>query len=93
MSEVAGTAAPAASAASAASAAVTFTVEQVRASLNKACNDIVEAAGAPEDGLRDGLNLLVNATAYYLENADATLEDVAYCNYAEPLETILEWIG
>jgi len=69
-----------------------FTETQVSDALNKACEDIIEAAQLPEAGTRDALNLLVNAASIRLREPDQTLERVAEQAYDEKLKTILEWI-
>ena len=69
-----------------------FTETQVSDTLNKACEDIIEAAQLPETGTRDALNLLVNAASMRLREPDQTLERVAEQAYGEKLATILEWI-
>jgi len=72
--------------------AASYTTARVTAALNIACDRIITATGAPETGLRDGLNLLVNATLACLRAPDTTLGDVAADCYSEPLETVLGWI-
>jgi hypothetical protein len=69
-----------------------FSETEVSDALNKACEDIIEAAQLPETGTRDALNLLVNAASVRLREPDQTLEGVAKQSYGEKLRTILEWI-
>lgn len=69
-----------------------FTETEMSDTLNKACQDIIEAAQLPETGTRDALNLLVNATSLRLHEPEQTLERVAEQAYGEKLATILEWI-
>jgi len=69
-----------------------FTETEVNDALNKACEDIIEAAQLPETGTRDALNLLVNAASVRLRGPDQTLEGVAEQSYGEKLKTLLEWI-
>jgi hypothetical protein len=73
------------------SKAKTFTTEQLNTAANRAANEILEAIDAPEEGVRDALNLQVNATAYFLEHPDATLADAITANYSERPETVLAW--
>jgi hypothetical protein len=74
-------------------AAATFTDQQVRDALNHAADDILDAVGAGDEGPRDGINLMVNATIAYLRGEAADLHDVAQGSYGEDLDTILGWIG
>jgi hypothetical protein len=69
-----------------------FTETQVSDTLNKACEDIIEAAQLPETGTRDALNLLVNAASLRLREPEQTLEGVVEQAYGEKLATILDWI-
>jgi hypothetical protein len=59
--------------------------------LNRACDDVLAAIDAPDNGVRDVLNLLVNAALVYAADPTATLNDVAARSYDEPLETVLGW--
>lgn len=70
--------------------------------LNRAADDIIDAADLPDTGTRDALNLLVNAAGHYLDHPGASLEDVARDCYdldederdgREPLDVILDWIN
>ena len=72
---------------------VTFTEQQVVDALNAAADDILDAVDAGDEGLRDGLNLMVNATIAYLRGDASDLDDVAEASYGEDLGTILGWIG
>jgi len=74
-------------------AAATFTEQQVHDALNDAADDILDAVGAGDEGLRDGINLMVNATIAYLRGEAADLHAVAEGSYGEDLHTILGWIG
>jgi hypothetical protein len=71
---------------------VLLTETEVTDALNKACQDVIEAAQLPETGTRDALNLLVNATSIRLRDPEQTLEQVAEQAYQETLATILDWI-
>lgn len=71
--------------------------EQISEALNRATDEICEAADLPDEGTRDALILLVNATLYYLEHKDADLATVAaQCYTSEPdedmLDTVVRWI-
>jgi len=50
-----------------------FTEQQVAAALNHAADDILDAADAGDEGLRDGLNLLVNAAQAVPEHGEVTI--------------------
>jgi hypothetical protein len=71
----------------------TFTEQQVLDALNAAAEDVLDAVAAGEHGLRDGLNLMVNAAVAYLRGDANDLHDVAEVSYGQTLETILGWIG
>lgn len=59
----------------------TYTEEQVAEALNRACDEINDAAQLSETGTIDALNLLVNAAMTYLKKPEADLGTVAedYC--------------
>jgi hypothetical protein len=71
----------------------TFTEQQVLDALNAAADDILDAVDAGDEGLRDGINLMVNATLAYLRGEASDLHDVVEGSYGENLDTILGWIG
>jgi hypothetical protein len=48
---------------------------------NRAADDILEAISAPDEGVRDALNLLVNAGMHYLDNPDSDLNDAIVASY------------
>lgn len=58
-----------------------YSPEAISAALNRAADDICEAAELPDSGTRDALNLLVNAAVFYLERPKAALKDVAAESY------------
>jgi hypothetical protein len=62
--------------------------------LNRASDDILRAIDAPATGLRDGLNLLVNAAMSYLKGEAHGLEAVVAANWDgdTTLEDVLGWI-
>ena len=70
-----------------------YSTDQIAAALNKAADDILEAVDADDEGLRDALNLVVNATMDYLTGDADTLEKVAEINYDADLFEILGWIA
>jgi hypothetical protein len=69
-----------------------FTAQQVLDALNSAADDILDAVDAGDSGLRDGINLMVNAAIAYLRGDADDLDSVADKSYSEPLCTILDWI-
>ncbi|GAA0908660.1 hypothetical protein [Virgisporangium aurantiacum] len=71
---------------------VTFAEHEVLDALNYAANDILDAVDAGDEGLRDDINLMVNATIAYLRGDASDLDDVAERSYGEKLDTILDWI-
>jgi len=72
----------------------TFTTAQVSGALNRAADDIMDAADVMEP-VRDAINLLVNTTLTYLGDPDADLADAIKANYQiEPDATgPVDWIG
>jgi hypothetical protein len=70
-----------------------FTEGQVLDALNEAADDILDALDAGDEGLRDAVNLMVNATIAYLRGEATDLHEVAEGSYGEDLDTILGWIG
>ena len=69
-----------------------YTEDEVSAALNKAADDILEATEAEDEGLRDALNLMVNAVSAYLSGKSTDLEQVAALNYEADLDSIVGWI-
>lgn len=69
-----------------------FTEQQVAEALNHAADDILDAVDAGDEGLRDGLNLLVNAAIAYLTGQAQDLHDVVERNYDDDSEEVLSWI-
>jgi hypothetical protein len=72
---------------------VAHTAEEVSAAANRAADDVLEAIDAPDEGVRDAINLVVNATLTYLKSPDATLEEAIAANYKldEGDEGPIEW--
>jgi hypothetical protein len=64
----------------------------VSETLNKACEELIAVAALPDAGVRDALNLLVNAALIRLRDPEVTLQQVAREAYTEDLETVLGWI-
>jgi len=73
-------------------APATFTQQQVLDALNEAANDILHAVHAGDEGLRDGINLMINATIAYLCGEADDLHDVVDVSYDEDYDTVLGWI-
>jgi hypothetical protein len=78
----------------------TYTLDDVATALNRAADDILTAMEARvefgsqlDEGLRDALNLVVNAAGAYLEGTASTLAEVAEVNYDSPLDEILGWVA
>jgi hypothetical protein len=72
----------------------TFTDAEVVAALNKAADDILEATDAGDEGLRDAINLMVNAAVSYLRGDAANLTEAVDNNYDEAtLADVLNWIA
>lgn len=76
-----------------------WTEQQIADALNLAADDIIEVADLSDEGTRDALNLLVNATMHYLREDiehDKTqrLHEVVESCYGSDmsLDRVLEWI-
>lgn len=74
------------------------TAHDVTAVLNAAVDDLLEVVDAADEGLRNALNLAVNAAAAYRQHGWRTadrsrLQHVAASAYGEDPDTILGWIG
>lgn len=67
--------------------------DQIIAALNRAVEDIADAASLPEEGTIDALNLLVNTTTHYLEHPDDGLAEVVEAGYDATLDEVLGWIS
>lgn len=69
-----------------------FSDEQVSAALNSAADDILAALDAGDHGVRDVVNLLVNAAAHYLQRPGDDLQHVVAANYdTATLADVLGW--
>jgi hypothetical protein len=64
-----------------------FTEQPVRDALNNAGDDILDAVAAGDEGLRDAISLLVNATISYLLGEADHLSGVVAASYGEDYET------
>lgn len=71
---------------------VTFTEQQVAEALNQAAEDILDAVNAGDQGLRDAMNLIVNAATDYLTGQASDLSAVIEHNYDADDLTVLSWI-
>jgi hypothetical protein len=72
-------------------APATFTDADVLTALNEATDDILDAVDAGDEGLRDALNLMVNATIAYLRGGARDLRQAVEHSYGEDYETVLGW--
>ena len=70
----------------------TFTDDDVVTALNQAADDIIDAVDAGDEGLRDGINLMVNATIAYLRGDARDLREVIEHSYGEDYQTVLGWV-
>ncbi|MGI5185473.1 hypothetical protein ACQEVZ_55445 [Dactylosporangium sp. CA-152071] len=69
-----------------------FSAQQVTDALNRAADDILDAVDAGDEGLRDAMNLVVNATAAYLTGQAHNLLEVVRQGYENDYPTVLSWI-
>ena len=70
----------------------TFTEEAVTAAANRAADDILDAVDAADTGVRDALNLQVNATLGYLTGQAQDLSEVVDQGYEATYDEVLSWI-
>lgn len=68
-----------------------FTEAELESAANRAGDDILERIDASDEGQRDLVNLVVNATAVYLGDPEATLDDAIRASYPLEPEEVLEW--
>ncbi len=68
---------------------------QVAEALNSSCDDILSALEAPDEGVRDALNLLVNAALERLDDPHASLDGIIGRAYgiSPGEEGPLQWAG
>lgn len=45
-----------------------YTRDEINAALSQAADDVLTAIDAPDEGVRDAINLVVNAALHYLEH-------------------------
>jgi hypothetical protein len=69
------------------------TLGSIHRELNRACEEILDAADLRGTPTEDAMNLLVNAAISYLERSAKTLEQVAHNDYGEDLDTVVGWIS
>lgn len=71
------------------------TIQQVVDALNLVAEHIEDAVIiGDDDGVRDAINLMVNATVHYLENPDDTdLVSAIVSSYDTSPRRVLGWIG
>jgi hypothetical protein len=72
-------------------AGVRYMDEQVSEAYNKAADEVLEAIDAPDEGVRDAINLIVNAGAFFLKQPDGQLTEAIEDAYQEDAETVLGW--
>lgn len=70
-----------------------FTEEAVSAALNSACDDVLDAIDAEDEGTRDALNLLVNVAMQYLTGQSDNVQQAIDNTYDEDPAEVLEWIA
>jgi len=70
----------------------TFTEQAVTAAANRAADDILDAVDAAGTGVRDALNLQVNATLGYLTGQAQDLSEVVDQGYDATYDEVLSWI-
>jgi len=70
----------------------TFSEEAVATAANQAADDILDAVDADDTGVRDALNLLVNATLGYLTGQARDLAEVVAQGYEATYDEVLSWI-
>lgn len=66
---------------------------QISAALNRAVENITDAASLPDEGTIDALNPLANAAVHYLEHPDDGLAEVVEAGYEATLDQVLGWIS
>lgn len=68
--------------------------EVVNRVLNEVADEIIDAADVPDTGVRDALNLMVNAVNHRLfADENATLEEIVEAEYEASYEEVLGWIN
>ena len=69
-----------------------FSEEAVQNAANQAADDILDAVHADDTGLRDAMNLVVNATLGYLTGQAKDLAEVVEQGYEATYDEVLSWI-
>jgi len=69
-----------------------FSAQQVTDAVNHAADDILDAVDAGDEGLRDAMNLMVNATVAYVTGQAQNLAEVVQQGYDADYPTVLSWI-
>ncbi len=69
-----------------------FSEEAVQSAANQAADDILDTLDADDAGLRDALNLVVNATLGYLTGQAQDLVEVVELGYDATYDEVLSWI-
>ena len=64
---------------------------EMTAALNRAADVVLEAIDAPDDGVRDAINLVVNAAVHFHQHPDSDLEAAIAASYQERPEAVLDW--
>ncbi len=70
--------------------------QDARKVINGVADDILEAAGMPETGITDAVNLVVNGSVYRLfTDRNATLEEIVAECYSDDVtvEEVVEWLA
>lgn len=70
-----------------------FTEQDVSNALNSACDDVLSAIDADDEGVRDALNLLVNVTLEYLTGRSDNVRQAITNTYDEDPSEVLDWIA
>lgn len=71
----------------------THTHNDVTVALNRAAEDILAAINAPDEGVRDAINAIVNVAAHYLDWPNDTLQEALDASYGDDSVNVLDWIG
>ncbi|MDT5024259.1 MAG: hypothetical protein QOE61_685 [Micromonosporaceae bacterium] len=74
------------------SATPMFSAQQVTDAVNRAAADFLDAVDAGDEGLRDAMNRMVNATVAYLTGQAQDLTAVIQQGYDADYPTVLTWI-
>lgn len=70
-----------------------FTVDEIQTALNRAADAVTEAAGVlDDDPIADIINLIVNASAHFVEHPHDDLDATIAANYDDPSEEVRSWL-